>query len=98
MNQEPTGQETAPAGGLPDTTVTRTFEPAATTAPEGAAAAPGPAGGAGRFVVLRPHAAGGLGTVSVAFDTELNREVALKEIRPELADEAGCRARFLLEG
>jgi serine/threonine protein kinase len=61
-------------------------------------AADGPGGeSAGRFRVLRPHARGGLGEVSVALDSELRRQVALKEIRPEYAHHAAARARFLLE-
>jgi serine/threonine protein kinase len=51
----------------------------------------------GRFEVLRPHAEGGLGAVFVARDRELNREVALKEIRGEWAHEESSRARFLRE-
>jgi WD40 repeat protein/serine/threonine protein kinase len=50
-----------------------------------------------RFRILRPHAQGGLGNVSVAKDLELNREVAFKEIRVQYADDNAARARFLLE-
>src|SRR5262249_16960661 len=58
---------------------------------------PGDRPAGGRFRVLRLHAQGGLGEGFVADDTELHREVALKEIRPSHAHGPQRRTRFGLE-
>ena len=50
-----------------------------------------------RFRIVRRHARGGLGEVSVAIDEELQREVALKEIRSRFADDDAARSRFVQE-
>jgi serine/threonine-protein kinase len=53
--------------------------------------------GGSRFRIVRHHAKGGLGQVSVAIDQELHREVALKEIQNQYADIPDHRSRFLRE-
>jgi eukaryotic-like serine/threonine-protein kinase len=50
-----------------------------------------------RFRVLRLLARGGIGQVMRAVDTELNREVAVKELQPALAESDEARERFLRE-
>lgn len=50
-----------------------------------------------RFTILHLHASGGLGQVSLARDEKLNRQVALKEIRPDKRENPGLRQRFLTE-
>ena len=49
------------------------------------------------FRDLRFQAAGALGEVYTGRDAELNREVAIKFIRPERADDSDSRRRFLQE-
>ncbi len=50
-----------------------------------------------RYRIVRPHARGELGQVYVAEDRELHREVALKEIQPQYAQDPRSRQRFLRE-
>jgi len=92
-------------------TVPGTPSPLATTAPSSARtpgtapAAGGPAAHhfheghlvAGRFRIVRFIAAGGMGEVYEAEDTELSERVALKTIRPEVADDPLSLERFRRE-
>jgi PAS domain S-box-containing protein len=50
-----------------------------------------------RYTRLRLHATGGIGRVWLTHDTDLGRDVALKELRPEQAEQPTVGARFLQE-
>jgi tetratricopeptide (TPR) repeat protein len=88
---------------IPDTEFRASLAPV-TVAPDAAARAgvtlslptsPGQPGV--RFRTLRFHDRGGLGEVYVAEDTELRREVALKQIQTGHAHDPASRTRFLIE-
>ena len=51
----------------------------------------------GHYLVLEELGSGGMGDVFVAEDTTLDRRVALKLLRPEVADSPDWRARFQRE-
>src|SRR5207302_3986937 len=53
--------------------------------------------GGSRYSIVRLHAQGGLGRVYIARDQDLNRDVALKEIKPEQAKHPDAWRRFLKE-
>jgi serine/threonine-protein kinase len=67
------------------------------TGPHSTATGPGGRRPGERFRILKLHAEGGLGRVYEAHDAELGRTVALKEIRPDRADDNEYRSRFVLE-
>src|SRR5690348_7791495 len=87
---------TTPGKDDPTTLGIPTVEPP-TVAASSRGALPPLAGGASRYRPLILHARGGLGEVFVAQDEELQREVALKSIKPDRAEDPDCQRRFLLE-
>jgi PAS domain S-box-containing protein len=56
-----------------------------------------PAGPRTRYSLTRLHATGGIGRIWLARDADLGRDVALKELRPERADDTSLWSRFLKE-
>ena len=50
-----------------------------------------------RFRIVKQHAQGGLGVVFVARDSQLNRDVALKQIRSDKKIDSESKSRFLVE-
>ena len=56
-----------------------------------------PAGSRERYTLTTLHAKGGIGQVWLARDTAMEREVALKELRPDRSDNDDMLRRFLQE-
>jgi serine/threonine protein kinase len=86
----PPPPDTASPAPLPFANTLMTAPPTAEKAEAGPAAA-------GRFTRLRMHASGGMGRVWLARDQRLERDVALKELRPEFAGSPDVGRRFLVE-
>jgi hypothetical protein len=61
------------------------------------AEAPDEIGRLGGYRVLKPLGAGGMGVVYLAEEVALRRQVALKVMRPSLANRPGARKRFVRE-
>ena len=79
------GEESLPAEGLNP------------LAPLGPGGTPGPGARVGRYVLLRRVGEGGMGVVFAAYDPDLDREVALKLLKPGAVADAEARGRLVRE-
>ncbi|WP_257452788.1 tetratricopeptide repeat protein [Archangium lipolyticum] len=70
------------------------LEPVAPLVPGGT---PGPGARVGRYVLLRRVGEGGMGVVFAAYDPDLDREVALKLLKPGAVADAEARGRLVRE-
>ncbi|WNG34926.1 tetratricopeptide repeat protein [Archangium violaceum] len=66
-------------------------------APLGLGSTPGPGARVGRYVLLRRVGEGGMGIVFAAYDPNLDREVALKLLKPGAVADAEARGRLMRE-
>jgi tetratricopeptide (TPR) repeat protein len=99
-NDPVTAGSPPPGSGVGSTDVTLAGTPPSTnagpaSAPGGGCLAPGVA--VGRYVVLSRLGAGGMGVVYLAYDPELDRNVALKVLRRSIDGSDQARARQLRE-
>jgi serine/threonine protein kinase len=88
----------SPSGAAPPFPTSRSQSPLPLGADRAIESSPGLSGQLlHHFRVDRPLASGGMGEVYLGFDTSLNRPVAIKTIRAELAQDQNFLARFMYE-
>src|SRR4051812_37926537 len=96
-DHSPTQNPDSPTGDFPGGDVPPAAQAGVPTPPFPSPPEPTSPPPAERDAVVPLHAEGGLGQVFVALDRDLNREVALKQMRPDRAAVPGSRRRFLKE-